>query len=391
VLLARRAAQLLERPSPQPLGDDRPLTDRSVLRVVQAPALVVAQEDDPLHRLDVAADLAAALPGSTGLLRLPAVQKTPPAPPSRHSPTTSPRRTRDPLAGPVRRLTEQLATSLDLHLSRAVDWLPHEYVPWSQGRDFGDAPWDVSQSALSQPVRAAVTLNLLTEDNLPGYHGTLARLYGDQDPWRTWLDRWTAEEGRHAIVLRDYLVVTRAVDPVALEADRMATVSGGYRAPEKDLLRAVVYVAFQELATRVAHRATGRLSGDAGLDALLRRVAADENLHMVLYRDLVQVALDVDPAATLAAVVDEVAGFEMPGTGIPGFVRRAAVVARAGIYDLRVHRDDVVLPMLRYWRVFERDDLPPEAERQRDRLAAVVAELDRRVARLASRRQLVGA
>jgi acyl-[acyl-carrier-protein] desaturase len=287
------------------------------------------------------------------------------------------------------RLTDQLSISLDTHLSRAVDWLPHEYVPWSQGREFDALPWEPGQSSLTPAVRAAVTLNLLTEDNLPGYHGTLAQLYGERDPWRTWLDRWTAEEGRHGIVLRDYLVVTRAVDPVALEADRMATVSGGYRAPEKDLLRAIAYVAFQELATRVAHRATGRLSGDEGLDRLLRRVAADENLHMVLYRELMSAALDADPTAALEAVVAEVAGFEMPGTGIPGFVRRAAAVARAGIYDLRVHRDDVVMPLLRYWRVFERDDLPPEAEHQRDLLATVVAELDRRVERLASRRQLV--
>jgi acyl-[acyl-carrier-protein] desaturase len=286
------------------------------------------------------------------------------------------------------RLTAQLATSLDTHLSRAVDWLPHEYVPWAQGADFAELPWAEAQSRLSPQVRAAVTLNLLTEDNLPGYHGTLAGLYGDREPWRAWLDRWTAEEGRHAIVLRDYLVVTRAVDPAALEADRMATVSGGYRAPGKDLLRAIAYVAFQELATRVAHRATGRVSGDPGLDALLRRVAADENLHMVLYRDLVDAALDTDPAAMLAAIVDEVVGFEMPGTGIPQFRRRAAAVARAGIYDLRVHRDDVVLPLLRYWRVLDRD-LPVDAEAQRDRLVAVLDELDRRVARLGSRRQLV--
>jgi acyl-[acyl-carrier-protein] desaturase len=288
------------------------------------------------------------------------------------------------------RLTAQLETSLATHLSRAVDWLPHEYVPWSQGRDFAELRWDEAQSRLTPAVRAAVQLNLLTEDNLPGYHGTLRALYGESEPWRTWLDRWTAEEGRHAIVLRDYLVVTRAVDPDVLEAERMATVSAGYRAPEKDILRAIAYVSFQELATRVAHRATGRLSDDPLLDKLLARVAADENLHMVLYRDLAGAALDADPTAMLHAIVEEVAGFQMPGTGIPGFVRRAAVVARAGIYDLRVHRDDVVLPLLRFWRVFERD-LPPEAEVERDRLAAVLAEIDRRVERLGSRRELVRA
>jgi acyl-[acyl-carrier-protein] desaturase len=127
-------------------------------------------------------------------------------------------------------LTDRLEQAMARHLSVAQDWLPHEYVPWQSGRDFAELPWSETQSRLPAPVRAAVALNLLTEDNLPGYHGELARIYGDSEPWRVWLDRWTAEEGRHAIVLRDYLLVTRAVDPVALEQDRMATVSGGFRA-----------------------------------------------------------------------------------------------------------------------------------------------------------------
>jgi acyl-[acyl-carrier-protein] desaturase len=110
---------------------------------------------------------------------------------------------------------------------------------------------------------------------------------------------------------------------------------------------------------------------------------------MVLYRDLTQAALEADPTAMLRAITDEIAGFAMPGTGIPGFVRRAAVVAKAGIYDLRVHRDEVVLPLLRYWQVFELTDLPPAAEAVRDELAAVLAELDARVARLLSRREAV--
>jgi 3-oxoadipate enol-lactonase len=71
LLLRRRALSLLERPSPQPLRtDDRPLHDRSVLRRVTAPVLVVGQAGDPLHRLDVAAELVAALPHAT-LLPLP--------------------------------------------------------------------------------------------------------------------------------------------------------------------------------------------------------------------------------------------------------------------------------------------------------------------------------
>lgn len=278
-------------------------------------------------------------------------------------------------------LQARLAAAVDRHLSVAREWFPHEYVPWALGADLADAAPDEVRDRLPAPVRAAVQLNLLTEDNLPAYHRELHRAFGDDEPWRTWLGRWTAEEGRHAIALRDYLVVTRSVDPVALERDRMATVQAGFRAPEKDTLRTLAYVAMQELATRIAHRNTGRLSGDPALDRLLTRVATDENLHMVLYRDLVAAALEVDPAAMLGALADELAGFTMPGAGQPQFRRRAAVVARAGIYDLRVHREEVVEPLLRFWGVFA----VTGADEPLERIAGVCAALDSRLAAAGAR------
>ena len=61
-LVRRRAGQLASRPAPRPLVDDRPLSDRGVLARVLVPALVVGQDADPLHRLDVAGELARALP-----------------------------------------------------------------------------------------------------------------------------------------------------------------------------------------------------------------------------------------------------------------------------------------------------------------------------------------
>ncbi len=70
LLLARRAAALVTRPAPRPRVPDRPVRDRAVLRAVTAPALVVAQEDDQLHALDLAVELTAVLPGAA-LLALP--------------------------------------------------------------------------------------------------------------------------------------------------------------------------------------------------------------------------------------------------------------------------------------------------------------------------------
>jgi 3-oxoadipate enol-lactonase len=71
LLVARRAALLLTRPAPKPLHADRPVHDRAVLAGVNAPALVVGQDDDALHDLDLAVELAAALPAAA-LLALPA-------------------------------------------------------------------------------------------------------------------------------------------------------------------------------------------------------------------------------------------------------------------------------------------------------------------------------
>ena len=70
LLLRRRAQDLVRRPAPVPRSDDRPLSDRSVLEKVTAPTLVVGQEADPLHPLELARELAELLPNAS-LLSLP--------------------------------------------------------------------------------------------------------------------------------------------------------------------------------------------------------------------------------------------------------------------------------------------------------------------------------
>ncbi|MFL6664734.1 MAG: acyl-ACP desaturase, partial [Rhizobacter sp.] len=168
--------------------------------------------------------------------------------------------------------------------------------------------------------------------------------------WGAWVRRWTAEEARHAASLRDYVLLSRAVDPVALERDRMAAMQAGWTAVGKGLLRSVVYATLQELATRIAHRNTGLAAHDPAAEGLLARIAADENLHMVFYRDVVAAALAMAPEQTLVAIADEVADFEMPGSGTPGYLRHGVLIADAGIYDVRTHRDEVVAPLLKHWQ-----------------------------------------
>lgn len=269
-----------------------------------------------------------------------------------------------------------VARNLDRHLAMAQDWMPHAYVPWKEGRDFVAVPWHPEQSRLSAEAQIALEVNLLTEDNLPSYHREIANRFGLDSAWGTWIGRWTAEEGRHAMCIRDYLLVTRALDPDQLEAERMAVVQAGHLSDRQSPLESLVYVSLQELATRVAHRNTGRFVDDPVADALLARVAADENLHMVFYRALVTACIEIDPSATVRAICKEIREFAMPGTVIPNFKRKSMVIARSGIYNLRIHHDDIVRPLLKHWKLFELEGLDGAAERDRAGLAVHLDALD---------------
>ena len=292
-------------------------------------------------------------------------------------------------------LEEVVERELNRHLKVAKDWMPHEYVPWSLGRDF-DGPlegeaWAPDQSKVSDVGRTALVVNLLTEDNLPSYHHEIATLFGRDGAWGTWVHRWTAEEGRHGMVMRDYLLTSRAVDPVQLENFRMAHMSEGFESDNRhSLLHSVAYVAFQELATRISHRNTGRESGDPVCDRMLARIATDENLHMVFYRNLLAAAFELAPDQTMQAVRDVVVNFRMPGHGIPGFERAAARMAIGGIYNLRIHHDEVLLPVLRFLKAMNLSGLGPEGRKAQEELGRFLGGLDNEARlfeeRLAARR-----
>jgi acyl-[acyl-carrier-protein] desaturase len=277
--------------------------------------------------------------------------------------------------------------NLNRHLSMAKDWNPHDYIPWSEGKNYyalGGRDWDPEESKLSDVAQVAMVQNLLTEDNLPSYHREIAMNFGMDGAWGSWVNRWTAEENRHGIALRDYLVVTRAIDPVELEKLRVEQMTRGFSPGQnqqgdlfaESLFDSVIYVTFQELATRVSHRNTGRACNETIADQLLARVSADENLHMIFYRDVSEAGLDIAPNQAMKSLHRVLRNFKMPGYTVPEFRRKAVIIAVGGVYDPRIHLDDVVMPVLKKWRIFERDDFTGEAAAMRDDLALLVEELE---------------
>jgi acyl-[acyl-carrier-protein] desaturase len=286
--------------------------------------------------------------------------------------------------------------NLERHLKVTKEWFPHDYVPWSEGRNFdglmqGDA-WEASQSRLPDVARTSLIVNLLTEDNLPSYHHEIATVFGRDGAWGTWVHKWTAEEDRHGNAIRDYLIVTRAVDPVELERARMRHMSAGFQNDfDGDLLRSLAYVSFQELATRISHRNTGRAAEDPICDQLLSRIALDENLHMLFYRNLLGAALELAPDETMRAITDVVTRFQMPGHTIENFTRKSVQIAMAGIYDLRIHHDDVIRPVLRQWGVWDVANLGPAGEKARAELDEFLDMLDGQASRFEEKRETYNA
>ena len=194
---------------------------------------------------------------------------------------------------------------INRHMSMFKEWNPHDYIPWKEGKNYyalGGQDWDPrpGQALRGGPHGPGAE---------PAHRGQPARLPSrDRDelldgrPWGYWVNRWTAEENRHGISIRDYLVVTRTRPHRARRAARGADdprFSPGQNQQgdlfADTLFDSVMYVSFQELATRVSHRNTGKACNDPVAEQLLARISNDENLHMIFYRDVSAAGLDIAP------------------------------------------------------------------------------------------------
>ncbi|MBM3828484.1 MAG: acyl-ACP desaturase [Actinobacteria bacterium] len=294
----------------------------------------------------------------------------------------------------LRELEPEAERLLRRHLETAEEWYPHEHVPWERAAQLKDGDFTHGVSPLSPGVRSALLVNLLTEDNLPWYTRTISRMFGGDSVWGAWVQRWTAEEGRHAIVMRDYITVSGLVDPKVLEDGRMAQVSSAIVPEPLSAADGMCYVAIQELATRISHRNTGtQLNDPAGYNVMMK-LSSDENRHHLFYRDLVSKFIELDPSSAIEALKRQVIGFAMPGTGIPGFIEHAKAIAGAGIYDFAIHLDRIITPLVfRQWAIDKVEGLSAAAEEARvslfkyiDRVAKVAR---RQAERLAERQASV--
>ena len=273
------------------------------------------------------------------------------------------------------------------HLEAPRLWFPHEQINWGEGESFAERPWSPEDYPLSDGVRSSIYVNLLTEDNLPYYTNTLLAHAPLGHPILDWNHQWTMEENRHSMVMRDWVHVSRCIDPTYLEEGRRVQMRKGEVPQPASMADLITYVSFQERATQIAHRNTGaKLPKDDKMGRnVLALIAGDETKHYLFYRDLALAAFAIDPSTMMIAAARQVTGFAMPGTGIPSFTRHAVRIAREGIYGLGQFLKDVLEPVLSLWDVDHLAGLTAEAEKARQDLAVFLAQMTETVERMAQK------
>ncbi|BBZ29990.1 acyl-ACP desaturase [Mycolicibacterium madagascariense] len=249
--------------------------------------------------------------------------------------------------------------NLARHIATEELWYAHDYVPFDQGENFaflGGRDWDPSSVTLPKAVTDALEILLITKDNLAGFHRELVEHFILDAKWGRWIGRWTAEEHLHAVALRNYLVVTREIDPTANEDVRVQHVMKGYRADSYSQVETLAFMALNERAHAVFTRNLQAQITEPVLEKMVGRIARDEERHEEFFANLVAHLLTTQREETIAAIATRAAGLEPLGSDIDAYGDKVRVVADAGIFDAAALRK-VVADRIADWGVADAPEL----------------------------------
>jgi acyl-[acyl-carrier-protein] desaturase len=278
------------------------------------------------------------------------------------------------LEGRVRELMEAHERKRDV-------WFPSdllEAAPDTSPAKF-QAELRAQAEGIPDPVRAALALNMLTEEGLPHFHRLLAVYLGDESHWRNWNNLWTAEEDRHGQVLHDYARDTRLFDQRKIEEMQFEYLRAGFHPDwDRDPYRVFAYTTVQERATQFSHSETGRIVSEyePRLGEVLSHVAKDEARHYAFYRTVFEEILKRDPDQALHSASFILPAIDMPGVAMPGFRDLADVIRRAGIYGPRDYLR-IVQEQIRYWKIESLQGLGELGRMAQDKIMGIPSRLKR--------------
>jgi acyl-[acyl-carrier-protein] desaturase len=260
-------------------------------------------------------------------------------------------------------------------------WLPYEVAPDIEGpRISKDDLWTPASTRsnmieyVATPLgRAAVLVNGITEEKLPGYFAEINQFLGPI--FAEWSNRWTAEEHKHGVSIKNYIDETLVIDPRVFESLVFTELAAMNVPHPKSTLHGVIYVVIQELMTKIAHANTGEILDDDGYNLFTKHLAIDETNHHVVYLSCAKVAFQHDPSRFITAYRDVIRDFGMPGEGLAEFKKLTQTLALGGILsaaDYAKHFEAIVsLKDLNIW-AFDDSDLTPEAAQARQEIVKII-------------------
>jgi acyl-[acyl-carrier-protein] desaturase len=278
-------------------------------------------------------------------------------------------------------LEETVHVLMEEHERKRELWFPTDLLDPAPDENPDKHYQDLRKQAagIPDPARAALALNLLTEEGLPHFHRLLAVYLGDESHWRMWNNLWTAEEDRHGQVLHDYARDTRIFDQRKLEEMQFAYIRSGFH-PEwdRDPYRVFAYTTMQERATQHSHAETGKIIGEyePRLGTVLANVAREEARHYTFYRTIFEEILKRDPDQALHSASFILPAIDMPGITMPGYKDLADVIRRAGIYGPRDYLR-IVQEQIRYWKIEKLAGLGELGRKAQERIMEVPTRLRR--------------
>lgn len=239
------------------------------------------------------------------------------------------------------------------NMASGIDWSYHKLIPWERGRNFESDPWHPSQAYISPELALAVETAMLTELNLPWFTTGLWWLVSKEaEVLQSFVRTWTSEESQHERLLETYLLVTRNINPDRLHTLSKIVLRNAWTPGEATGFEGMVYTAIQELATQAFYVSVAVQADkeDPLLATMLRRIAKDETLHYVFYRDAVKAYLEYDPNR-VETVCSILLSFGMPGFGMPDFHQRQQIISAGANYGIAEHFRKVVQVLMKEWDI----------------------------------------
>jgi acyl-[acyl-carrier-protein] desaturase len=266
-------------------------------------------------------------------------------------------------------------------------WQPTDVLPNLTDTDWRDQVQELRDYASRLPKEVLVALvgNTVTEEALPTYQTWLNRYPEmrdssgiDASPWAVWTRAWTAEENRHGDVLNRYLYLTGRINMRSVEITTQNLLSNGFdpKAGE-DPYMALVYVSFQERATRISHGNVARLARqyeDPILSKICQLVAGDETRHEEAYKRIYGKLFEIYPKRCILSFykmmkqrVGMPASRMSDGTGRNLYEQFSNIAQRIGVYSIQDYAD-IIDHLVNLWKVPSLTNLSGDEAKAQDYL-----------------------